>query len=61
MGYSRQSSDGVTVENKDGVIFVNGKRVGDAKIMYNTKLHTPSVCVGYLVGMLLGFLIGLTI
>jgi len=55
MNYSRQSSNGVVVENKDGEIYVNGKHIETGKrtfLSYFTKylLYSAMFWVGYVFG-----------
>ncbi|MGI9570183.1 MAG: hypothetical protein ACR2PH_10710 [Desulfobulbia bacterium] len=38
MSYSRQSCDGVTVENKDGEIYVNGRHIENGEKSVSKKV-----------------------
>lgn len=55
MSYSRQSSDGVVVENKDGEVYVNGKHVETGKRSFSYALSVAGIwsfffIIGYMMG-----------
>lgn len=55
MSYSRQSCNGVVVENKDGEVYVNGKHVETGKRSFSYALSVAGIwsfffIIGYMMG-----------
>lgn len=55
MSYSRQSCNGVVVENKDGEVYVNGKHVDSGK--RSISYHVSVIAV-WVVFFVIGFSVG---